>query len=110
MDRKDFKPCAGCGRGVMHTGLPLFWKVRIERWGVNARQVQQRHGMETFFGGGPGGVALADVFSSGAIAEVLPGTEVDVLVCEACSTKPKILAALADSEYQKRKDGPDAPD
>ena len=42
MHRKDFKPCAICHKGVMHTGLPLFWRVHIERIGVDMQAAQRR--------------------------------------------------------------------
>ena len=48
MKRTDFKPCANCGKGVAHTGLPLFWVVEIQRFGIDAQAVQRQHGMEQF--------------------------------------------------------------
>ena len=98
MKRQDFKPCALCGKGVAHTGMPLFWRVHIERMGIDSKAAQRHHGIEQFFGGStPGAVALADVFSDGApLAK--PLTEVQVLVCEQCATEQsRPLAVLAES-------------
>lgn len=92
MHRKDFKPCAACGKGVMHTGMPLFWRVRIERMGVDLKAAQRQHGMESFFGGN---VALADVFSDGApIAQSLEGSCTTLLLCENCAMEEQTIAAL----------------
>ena len=57
MHRKDFKPCAICHKGVMHTGLPLFWRVHIERIGVDMQAAQRQQGLEQFFGGTSPGAA-----------------------------------------------------
>ena len=98
MHRKDLQPCAICNKGVMHTGLPLFWRVRIERMGVDMQAAQRQHGMEQFFGGsGPGAVALADVFNDGApIAKPLDEAKT-VLVCETCALAETHIAMLSES-------------
>jgi len=81
----------------MSSGLPLFWRVKIERMGVDMRAAQRQHGLEQFFGGGPGGVALADVMGDGApIATPFEDSEITVLICENCATEPTFIAALAE--------------
>lgn len=97
MHRKNFKPCAICHKGVMHTGLPLFWRVHIERIGVDMQAAQRQHGLEQFFGGtSPGAVALADVFSDGApIGKPLDEGKT-VLVCEDCAMADMPVAVLAE--------------
>jgi hypothetical protein len=65
MTAGDFKPCALCGRGVMHAGVPIFYRVRIESMGINLQEVQRTAGMEQFMGGH---VALARVFHDPDIA------------------------------------------
>ena len=91
----DFTKCAGCGRGVAHTGLPLFWRVKLERMGINHRAVQQADAMERYMGGA---VALARVFEDPEIAKPIEGIEAKtVLVCEQCAIAPnKPLALLAE--------------
>jgi len=51
MKHKDFKPCARCGKGVAHTGLPLFWRVTVERMGIDGKAVERQHGLELMLGG-----------------------------------------------------------
>lgn len=97
MQRKDFKPCAGCGKGVMHTGLPLFYRVRVERMGVDRTAAQRQHGLEQFLGS----VALADVMGDGApVASPLANAPCELLLCEACAVDPNAppLAALIERE------------
>ncbi len=93
MKAGDFKPCACCGKGVMHTGVPVFWRVRIERMGIDARAVQQTHGMEQFMGGH---VALARVFQDPDIATPIVDEPTTLLICEDCALKPLMLAVLAE--------------
>lgn len=93
MKAGDFRPCALCGKGVMHTGLPLFYRVTIQRMGIDRQEVQRSHGMEQFFGGA---LALSRVFHDPDIAK--PISEVcKVLVCEDCSTRPHMLAQLPEA-------------
>ncbi|HYF16306.1 MAG TPA: hypothetical protein VEA40_00455 [Ramlibacter sp.] len=104
MNRADFQPCCCCGKGVAHTGVPLFWRVRIERMGIERGAVQQQHGLEQFFGGGHGAVALADVFAGGPLARPLQDSATEVLVCETCAVSSGLpLAAMAE-EGQRHAD------
>jgi hypothetical protein len=80
MKAGDLRPCALCGQGVMHTGVPLFWEVRLQRMGVDLEASRQLAGMETFFGH----VALARVFTDPEIAKAF-GEPRTILVCERCA-------------------------
>jgi hypothetical protein len=94
LGRKDLKPCAICGKGLMHTGLPLFLRVHIERIGVDAQAVQRQAGLETFFGGGQTGAMLADIMGDGSrIAAPLDKPAVH-LICESCATDKATFIAL----------------
>jgi len=90
MKAGEIKPCAFCGKGVMHTGLPLFYSVRVQRMGIDMREVDRAAGMEQFMGGH---VALARIFHDPEIANPF-GEAVNSLVCEACAMKPNLFARL----------------
>lgn len=90
MRAADFKPCVLCGKGVMHTGLPLFYRVKIERLGINVGEVQRAHGMEQFFGGA---VGVARVFHDPDLTTVVM-PEVEMLVCEDCSVRAQSPIAM----------------
>jgi hypothetical protein len=94
MKAGDFKPCRLCGKGVAHTGLPLFWRVRIERMGIDHTAVVQTDAMERHF---MGNVAIARAFQDPEIAKPI-GDAVQVLVCEDCALKPTLLAILAEEK------------
>ena len=101
MNRADFKPCAGCRKGVAHTGLPLFWRVEVTRMGIDRQAAMRQHGLEQFFGGGPGGVALADIMGDGApIAKPVADTT-RLLLCESCARDTVRLAVLVECENKR---------
>lgn len=86
--------CALCKKKIGAVGVPLFWRVTVERFGLDAGAIQRVAGMEQFF---RGNVALARVF--GADEDVArPVMEpVRLTVCEACCTQSTCIAALAEA-------------
>ncbi len=99
MKAEELKPCALCGRGMMHAGCPLFYRVTVQSMGVDARAAQQQHGLEQYFGGGAGGaVALARIFSPDPEIAKEIGEAHQTLVCQDCSTQPHMLMRLAGDE------------
>lgn len=95
MKKKDFKNCALCGEGMMHNGGILFFRIKIERMGMNLRAIQETHGMEMMMGGGQAGAALASVM--GTDPEIAKAVTSDTaLICDECATEKEIhcLAVL----------------
>lgn len=92
LQREDLRPCDMCGKGLMHSGLPLFWRVHIERMGVDVQAVQRRAGMEQFFGGGAGGSLLAGVMGDGAPL-ASPFNQSSLLLCEPCAIERHLPVA-----------------
>jgi hypothetical protein len=90
MKAGEITKCAVCGQGVMHDGLPLFWRVTCERMGVDLAAVKREVGMELLMGGN---VALARLLGPGEDIAAPLGEPRTVLVCEAC-------AGAATSVYQ----------
>ena len=105
MRAEDFTKCKGCGKGVAHTGLPIFWRVKIERMGIDRKAVVQTDAMERYFGGHAGGgmanqqaLAISRVFQDPIIAKPIEGIEpVTALLCEECSLKPLPLSLIAET-------------
>jgi hypothetical protein len=87
----DFKPCALCGKGMMHAGVPLFYRVTVEHMGIDVRECERASGMEQFLGN----VALARVFHDPDVAQCV-GEPVTTLVCQSCALTPSLLARLAE--------------
>lgn len=91
--RKNLQKCARCHKGVMHTGLPLFWRVSIERMGIDVRAVERTHGMDLQIG-----PALSAIMGpDDALAKPI-GPVDQVFVCESCALEPLLIAALTSED------------
>lgn len=98
----DLERCGGCGKGLMHTGMPLFWRVRIERMGIDRNALQRVHGMEQYFGGTAGAaVAIARVFEDPELANPL-GDGHTILLCEDCAIESQHLPTLNERAAEAR--------
>ena len=104
LEREHIKACGICGKGVLHSGLPLCYRVTIERLGFDLQAIQQAHGLELMLGN----AALANVM--GPTREFAkPFIEpIQFLVCETCSTgETHCVAALAEMNEPEEKPEPE---
>lgn len=84
MKQKDLKPCHCCGKGVMHDGSPLFLRISVDRFGVDAQAVKQQHGLELMVGSS----VLANIMGPDRdLAKRIDG-RADMLICTTCAAKP----------------------
>lgn len=93
MKHKDFKPCGMCGLGVMHTGMPLFYRIKIQRYGVQMPAVHRAAGLEQMLGGN---ATLANIMGVDADLATPITDEIEILVCEECASKTTMVHALAE--------------
>lgn len=82
--RKIIK-CAFCGKPFGHTQIPLFWRVSVQRFGVNLDAMKRQDGLSALLGGN---VTLANAM--GADEEIAnPMTDkIEFTVCEECADEP----------------------
>lgn len=99
MKHKDFSPCASCGKGVMHTGVPLFYRITIEHMGIDARAVQRQAGLEQFFAGN---AMLANIMGPDDDLGLPIGDAVRGLLCATCGNSPETCFALIAEALQDR--------
>lgn len=92
MKQTDIKPCAKCGKGVMHTGLPLFWRITIERYGIDANAVRRQAGLEMMLGN----AKLAHVMGPNETMAKPVMDDVILILCENCAMENYPVAALAE--------------
>lgn len=86
--------CAICGKPFGHTGLPLFWRVTIERFGINTQAIQRQDGLAAMLGSS----YLASIMGTDEdIAASILGP-VKITVCENCALEPIVIAALVENE------------
>lgn len=82
--------CDLCAKKIGHSGLPLFWKVTIERFGVDMGAIRRQSGLAVMLGS----PTLASVMGPGEdMAQ--PVMEPKVLtVCEPCAIAAKLPVAV----------------
>lgn len=83
--------CAVCGKPFGHTGLPMFWRVTVERYVVDMAALNRLQGL-TMLTGSP---VLASVFSTNEPL-ARQALEVTITVCESCCTESLPVAYLAE--------------
>lgn len=91
---RKYAKCSICGRLIGHTGLPLFWTVRIERFGIDMRAVQRQDGLSAFLGS----ASLAGVMGPNEDMAQRLMEPVTLSVCETCATDSACVAGLAEHQ------------
>jgi hypothetical protein len=84
--------CSLCARLVSACGLPLFWRVKVERFGISLPALKRQAGLSDFLGGN---AALARIMGpdedvAGPVME-----PVTLTVCDRCATEGALpIAAM----------------
>ena len=91
--------CVICGKGIGHTRLPLFWRVRIERWGLKMDALQRQQGLAMILGGH---ALLASVMGPDEdMAEKI--SSIEVTICETCAMEENLPVALLAEKDEEEK-------
>lgn len=89
--------CEICHKKIGSTGLPLFWRVRIRRFGVLVDAVKRQAGLEMMM---DGHVAIAQIMGPNEdMAKQI--SEIEITVCEKCACDkalPVAVLAMAPDE------------
>jgi hypothetical protein len=80
--QSDIQPCAICRKGLAASGLPLFYRLRVERFGLDARAIQRQHGLEMMMGAASPLAAVMGPNEDMAKPLMEPRT---ILICETCT-------------------------
>lgn len=83
--------CHICDKGFGHTGLPLFWRVQVTRYGVDADAVRRQDGLTAMLGGH---AALAQIMGTDDDMAKPIGDSTTITVCESCATDKSVPVAL----------------
>lgn len=93
MKPNDLKPCAGCGKGLMHAGDICFYEVALTQHLVDMDAVRQLAGLEMMMGGKQAGVAVARALSS--VQEISQEVWTNkLLLCQGCALGGRFDVAL----------------
>lgn len=92
--------CSLCGNKILAAGLPLFWRVTVERFGVDLRALERQHGRAMMFNGN---ATLAyHMGPDNDMAKPLMQPVV-LTVCEPCALSPdRRLAELTAAAMSKQ--------
>lgn len=85
--------CSLCAKKILSTGLPLFWRLTVERFGVHVDRVQRQNGLAMMLGNAHLAMHM-DPQETMADPVMEP---VVLTVCEACAVARALpVAALAE--------------
>jgi hypothetical protein len=87
--------CSSCGKGVMHTQLPLFWTVTVNRYGIKTDAVRRQSGLEMMMGDC---APLAQIMGPDEDMADKIMEEVNLTFCEECMMKHN-LRLIAFTEH-----------
>jgi hypothetical protein len=95
--RKHAK-CSICGKGVLHTGVPLFWTLTVNQYGVDIGAVRRNGAIADYFGGGHNGSVLARALGEDEDMTEKVMDTVTLTLCENCAMEPVIIPALCEGK------------
>ncbi len=78
--------CDVCHQRIGSSGLPLFWRVRVERFGIDLKAVKRQDGLGAFMGHGIAAVMGPDEDMATQILDVT------LTVCEPCAMEQPVTA------------------
>lgn len=86
--------CNGCGNHIAHSGLPIFWRVKVERFGVDTTAVKRQLGLSAFLGSD----VLANVMGPDEDMTIDLMTPKTMTLCDGCALKLPVAIALETGE------------
>lgn len=90
---REIANCALCGKPFGHTGLPLFYRVTIERFKVDMGAVDRQQGLGMMLGN----ASLASVMGTNEDMAESIMEPIKITVCEHCSIQESVcIAELAE--------------
>lgn len=92
--------CDLCGRKVTASGLPLFWRLKVERFGIDAQAVRRADGLSAMLGG----AALAAVMGTDQDLAKPVMDPVTLTVCETCIVDKMAYVAILSEDKTRVKD------
>ena len=92
---RECAECAHCHEKIGHTGIPIFHRVSVQTYGLNAHAMQRQAGMEMMMGGH---VGLAQVMGANEDLATEIGDATEVTLCSDCWTQALCIPVLIDEE------------
>lgn len=80
-------PCVKCDRVMLAAGSPLFLRFRVQRCGIDRREVDRHVGLAQSIAPGRDGLALASIMGPEPKPVVVMDEYVDANVCADCAAR-----------------------
>ena len=94
MELRKHAICSLCSNKIMATGIPLFWRVTVERFGVKIDAVQRQQGLTMMLGGS---AMLANVMGADEEMTMSMMEPITLTVCESCAVSNNhCIASMAE--------------
>jgi hypothetical protein len=87
--------CSICKKKIGHSGVPLFYRLTVEQFGVKLDAVRRQAGLEMMLGGH---VAIAQAMGPDEDMAMPVMEKLVLVVCEPCSLVDHCVAQLAEVE------------
>ncbi len=87
MELRKISVCGLCNKKIGKSGLPLFMRVNVKRYGLNMQAVQRQQGLGMLLGGH--GMLAQVMGSDDDMADII--SENTITVCETCAPKNHLL-------------------
>lgn len=82
--------CDCCSKKIGHTGLPIFWRIRVERFGIDATAVKRQQGLTDFLGS----AALAMAMGPDEDMTIDLMNPKIITLCDSCAVNAPVAVCL----------------
>lgn len=104
VELRKHSTCNLCGQKIGHTGLPLFWRVTIDRFGLQRDAIMRQDGLTAMLGGN----ALLAMHMGTNEDLAKPAMEpVTLTVCESCAIERGVPVAVMAMEMETKEEEDD---
>ncbi len=97
--------CGVCGKVVNHDGMPLFYRVRVQRYGLDVNALKRQQGLTMMMSGHH---ALARIMGPDEDMATRMSDH-EVTVCESCSHDTTMMGVLAAAWKDEDENGGEEP-
>lgn len=107
--QRDIRKCVFCGKGVAHSGHPLFYRITVELCGLMKGAIERQAGLEIMLGGH---ALLANVMGANEDMAKIIDSQKHLWVCLPCADEasPHYLYEFLEGypKLDTKSDHPDA--
>ena len=87
---RDLATCVSCGKKIGESGIPLFTRIKIERFGIKVGACERQTGLAMLLGN----ARLAQVMGTDEDLAISVADEVVASLYHGCETSPVVIAEI----------------